>query len=153
MHTYTYVYLHILTCTYIYLYIPKYICIYLHSELFRSAVVFCGLLWCFSFYSLHYTDACTFCGASRSLLRQVSKFCSWQPPGALFWSLKFPRLRCLLSFTSTPFKPHFGPLLVLNFDPFGPFFDVHVGHTDALHQHFLGAWHLLVIHPSQMHLG
>ena len=56
---------------------------------------------------------------------------------------------------------------MLNFDPFGPFFgpfwssililidplDVHVGHTDALHRNFLGAGHLLVIDPSQMHLG
>ena len=54
--------------------------------------------------------------------RQISDCCSWQPPGAHFWSLKFPRLRRLLSFPSTPFKPHFGPLLVLNFDPFGLFF-------------------------------
>ena len=62
----------------------------------------------------------------------------------------------LLSLISEPFWTTFGPfwcsifiLLELNFDPF----DVHVGHTDALHRHFLGAGHLLVIDPSQMHLG
>ena len=48
-----------------------------------------------------------------------------------------------------PILDHFWIILELNFDPF----DVHVGHTDALHRHFLGAGHLLVIHPSQMHLG
>ena len=49
MHKYTYIYLHILTCTYIYLHIPTYTYVYLHVDLFRFAVVFCGLLWRFSF--------------------------------------------------------------------------------------------------------
>ena len=49
MHKYTYIYLHILTCTYMYLHIPTCTYVYLHVDLFRFAVVFCGLLWRFSF--------------------------------------------------------------------------------------------------------
>ena len=47
-------------------------------------------------------------------------------------------------------------MLAFNFDPLGVHSDppdVHLGHSDALHRHFLGAGHLLVIDPSQMHLG
>ena len=63
--------IHMFTYTYMYLHWPTHTYIYLHVDLFRCAVVFCGLLWRFSFYSLYCTDTCTFCGASRSLPRQV----------------------------------------------------------------------------------
>ena len=99
--TYTYMYLHILTFTYMYLRILTCWSVSLCCCVLRSAVAF-------FFYSLHYRDTCTFCGASRSLLRQVSGFCSWQPPGALFGTFSCHVLMPLNWTSFGPFLDHFG---------------------------------------------
>ena len=76
IHTYIYIYLHVLTYTYIYLHVPTYTYMLICFALLLCFAVCCGVFLFFStLYS--YTDTCTFCGASRSLLRQVSGFCSW----------------------------------------------------------------------------
>ena len=57
-------------------------------------------------------------GASRSLLRQVLKYCFWLQWEALFRSFSFPLLNPPWSSISSPFKLHFGPPLSFISDPF-----------------------------------
>ena len=47
------------------------------------------------------------------------RFCSWQPPGALFWTFSCHVSVPLIWNIFGPFLDHFGPILVLHFDPLG----------------------------------